>query len=97
MNILAATASDAVKDEVYHVAVGDRTTLNELFSVIKSALIGSSIDVEIVPVYREFRVGDVRHSQADVRKAKDNLGYDPKFNIVKGIEKAMPWYVKFLN
>ena len=97
MNILAATASDEVKDEVYNVAVGDRTTLNELFSVIKSALIGSSIDVEIVPVYREFRVGDVRHSQADVRKAKDNLGYDPKFNIVKGIEKAMPWYVKFLN
>ncbi|PCI61292.1 MAG: Vi polysaccharide biosynthesis UDP-N-acetylglucosaminuronic acid C-4 epimerase TviC [Gammaproteobacteria bacterium] len=97
MNILAATAPDEVKDEVYNVAVGDRTTLKDLFSAIKSALIKNDINVELEPVYRDFRVGDVRHSQADISKAKNYLGYKPEFVISQGIEKAMPWYVKFLK
>ena len=97
MNILAATACDNAKDEVYNVAVGDRTTLNDLFGAIKDALIKNDIKVSINPTYRDFRVGDVRHSQADISKAKRMLGYKPEFVISQGIDKAMPWYVKFSN
>ena len=50
-----------------------------------------------VPAYRDFREGDVRHSQADISKAKKILGYEPCFNISQGIRKAMPWYVQKLG
>jgi UDP-N-acetylglucosamine 4-epimerase len=96
MNILAATAPDEAKDEVYNVAVGDRTTLNDLFNAIKKALIENGVSVETTPIYRDFRAGDVRHSQADISKAKKALGYQPEFVIAQGIGKAMPWYVKFI-
>ena len=97
MNILAATAPDDVKDNVYNVAVGDRTTLNDLYKAIQSALKECDINTIQAPIYRDFRAGDVRHSQADVSKAKSNLGYAPEYRILQGISKAMPWYVKFLN
>lgn len=97
-NILAATTlSDDAKNEVYNVAVGDRTTLNELFNSIKSALKSNDIAYDKQPIYRDFREGDVRHSQADISKAKNLLSYAPKFKISQGIEQAMPWYVKFLE
>jgi UDP-N-acetylglucosamine 4-epimerase len=57
----------------------------------------NGIEVSNEPVYRDFRAGDVRHSQADISKAKKNLGYDPKFNISAGIDKAMPWYIAFVG
>jgi len=97
MNLLAATAPDEAKDEVYNVAVGDRTTLNDLYSSIKTALASNDVQVDAEPVYREFRAGDVRHSQADISKAQTNLGYSPEYKILEGIEKAMPWYKKFLG
>lgn len=97
MNILAATAQNDAKDEVYNVAVGDRTTLNDLFSSVKNALMKNDVNVEFQPTYRDFRAGDVRHSQADISKAKSVLGYEPEFVISQGIDKAMPWYIKFLN
>ena len=97
MNILAATASDDAKDEVYNVAVGDRTTLNDLFGAIKAALIKNDVNISSEPTYRDFREGDVRHSQADISKAKNALDYEPEFKISQGIDKAMPWYVKFLT
>lgn len=97
MNILAACANDQAKDQVYNVAVGDRTTLNDLYNSIASSLKRNDIDVKNQPVYRDFRAGDVRHSQADISKAKQNLGYDPKFNIGEGIDKAMPWYIAFVG
>ena len=93
MNILAATASDAAKDQIYNVALGDRTSLNDLFSAIKDALNKNQINIKLEPIYRDFRAGDVKHSQADISKAKKALGYQPRFNILKGIDKAMPWYV----
>ena len=96
MNILAATAPDEVKDEVYNVAVGDRTTLNGLFEAIQSALQECGIDSKQAPIYRDFRAGDVRHSQADIAKARTKLGYEPKFRILDGIRKAMPWYKDFM-
>lgn len=96
-NILAATAPDDAKDQVYNVAVGDRTTLNDLFGAIKQALEINSVKVIKAPVYREFRTGDVRHSQADVNKAKSLLGYVPSHAINQGIATAMPWYINFMS
>ncbi|WP_104473573.1 NAD-dependent epimerase/dehydratase family protein [Acinetobacter indicus] len=96
-NILAATTqNDEAKNQVYNVAVGDRTTLNDLFSAIKAALNENGVTYTKEPVYREFRAGDVRHSQASVEKIHNLLGYASQFIISKGIEKAMPWYVNYL-
>ena len=97
MNLLAATAKEDVKDEVYNVAVGDRTTLNDLYYAIKNALNENGIQVEGEPVYRDFRTGDVRHSQANVSKAKSHLFYVPEYRIIEGIHNAMHWYKSFLN
>ncbi|NRP53624.1 MULTISPECIES: NAD-dependent epimerase/dehydratase family protein [unclassified Marinobacterium] len=97
MNILAATAPDDAKDQVYNVAVGDRTTLNDLYRSIKAALASNGIEVSKAPVYRDFRAGDVRHSQADISKAKTRLGYMPQYHILQGVELAMPWYQRFLG
>ncbi len=93
-NILAATTeNDEVKNQVYNVAVGDRTTLNDLFNAIKAALNDNGVSYEKSPVYRDFRAGDVRHSQADVSKISTLLGYAAQFRIAEGIAQAMPWYV----
>lgn len=97
MNILAATAGDEAKNEVYNVAVGDRTTLNDLYKAIQAALKECDIEATQEPIYRDFRAGDVRHSQADVSKAVKNLGYKPEYKILQGISKAMPWYKEFLG
>lgn len=97
-NILAATTqNENATNQVYNVAIGDRTTLNELFNAIKSALADNDVVYEQQPTYRDFRAGDVRHSQADVSKANSLLGYEPEFNISKGINEAMAWYVASLN
>ena len=97
-NLLAATTTNPdARNQVYNVAVGDRTTLNQLFEAIQSALQENSINYSKAPVYREFRAGDVRHSQADVSKAKTLLGYVPEFNIKSGINLAMSWYVNSLK
>jgi UDP-N-acetylglucosamine 4-epimerase len=92
-NILAATASDDTKNEVYNVAVGGRTTLNTLYAALKENLTVNGVDYAKEAVYRDFREGDVRHSQADISKIQKALGYAPQFDIIQGIEKAMPWYV----
>lgn len=97
MNILAATAEDDAKDEVYNVAVGDRTTLNDLYNAIKNALGKNNVNVINPPTFREFRDGDVRHSQADISKGCKLLGYKPRYTISEGIEEAMSWYVSFQN
>lgn len=97
MNILAATAPDNAKNQVYNVAVGDRTTLNQLFSAITSALTDCGQVVATAPQYRDFRSGDVRHSQADIGKAERLLGYQPQYRIGQGIREAMQWYIAFLQ
>lgn len=94
MNILAATASEEAKGKVYNVAVGDRTTLNDLYATIKHTLKEYGYDVKGQPSYREFRVGDVRHSQADISKANKLLGYTPEFRIIEGISQAVPSYLQ---
>ena len=92
-NLLAAIADETAKNEVYNVAVGDRTTLNILFNSLTEALAENGVVYEKQPVYRDFRPGDVRHSQADISKAASKLGYAPKYRIIEGIAKAMPWYL----
>jgi UDP-N-acetylglucosamine/UDP-N-acetylgalactosamine 4-epimerase len=96
-NILAATANDDAKNQVYNVAVGGRTTLNTLFDALKDNLNTNGVSYSKAPVYRDFRAGDVRHSQADIAKIQTLLGYDPQFNIIEGIEKAVPWYVENID
>ena len=97
-NILAATTqNEEAKNQVYNVAVGDRTTLNDLFNAIKAALNENGVIYTKAPIYREFRAGDVRHSQASIKKIKNLLGYEPQFVISRGIESAMPWYIKFIG
>lgn len=97
MNILAATAPEEAKNQVYNVAVGDRTTLNDLYNAITAALNANGMSLNKQPVYREFRAGDVRHSQADVSKAVKALGYAPRYRIADGITLAMPWYLTLLK
>jgi UDP-N-acetylglucosamine 4-epimerase len=97
MNILSATAPDEAKAQVYNVAVGDRTTLNTLYTSIQNSLSSNGVINKNKATYRDFRAGDVRHSQADISKAKNNLGYQPEFDIKQGIDKAMPWYITFLK
>lgn len=92
-NILAATAEEDAKDQVYNVAVGDRTTLNDLFNAIQNALQQNGIGYNKQPIYREFRSGDVRHSQASIEKIQHKLGYQPQYKISDGVGLAMKWYV----
>jgi UDP-N-acetylglucosamine 4-epimerase len=97
-NLLAATAtSDEARNQVYNVAVGGRTTLNHLFEALRNALGQNGVKYDKAPVYRDFRAGDVRHSQADIGKARTLLGYEPQYDIRAGISTAMPWYVRFLS
>ena len=92
-NILAATTqNDEAKNQVYNVAVGDRTTLNDLFNAIKAALNENGVTYTKEPVYREFRAGDVRHSQASIEKIKSLLGYQPTHKIDEGIKLSIEWY-----
>lgn len=93
-NILAATTqNDEAKNQVYNVAVGDRTTLNDLFNAIKASLNANGVNYSKQPVYRDFRAGDVRHSQASIEKIQNLLGYQSSHRIDQGIELAMTWYV----
>ena len=92
-NILAATTDDeAAKNQVYNVAVGDRTTLNLLFEAIRRSLAENGVNYDKTPTYRDFRSGDVRHSQADISKITSKLGYRPIYKISEGINLATAWY-----
>lgn len=94
-NLLAATASDpASLNQIYNVAVGGRTSLNEVYAKLKAALQVHAPQVATHrPTYRDFRAGDVRHSQADIGKAARLLGYAPSHDLDAGLAAAMPWYV----
>jgi UDP-N-acetylglucosamine 4-epimerase len=94
-NLLAATAPDpAAVNEVYNVAVGQRTSLNELFEHLRALLAPHFAHLAgFSPVYREFRTGDVRHSLADISKAKRLLGYEPSHTVGAGLSEAMEWYL----
>jgi UDP-N-acetylglucosamine 4-epimerase len=94
-NLLSATTENSeATNQVYNVAVGDRTTLNELFEAIRLLLAPRFPRLDgFRPSYRDFRAGDVRHSLADVSKARALLGYEPSHRISDGLREAMDWYV----
>lgn len=94
--LAAATDNPQAINQIFNVALGDRTTLNELFNGLKKELGKAGITYEKAPVYRDFRTGDVRHSQADIAKAKNLLGYVPTDRVPSGIAQAMPWYINKL-
>ncbi|WJJ94210.1 SDR family oxidoreductase [Neopusillimonas aromaticivorans] len=96
-NILSALAAQAGRNQVYNVAVNARTSLNQLFGYLSTALGENGVHYAKAPVYGNFRAGDVRHSQADISKAGSLLGYAPQYDILQGLKKAMPWYVRFLG
>jgi UDP-N-acetylglucosamine 4-epimerase len=97
-NLLAATTENPeALNQVYNVAVAERTTLNELFEIERKLLLPHFAHVrECKPRYREFRAGDVRHSQADISKAQRLLGYAPTHDVHAGLENAMGWYIRSL-
>ena len=94
-NLLAATVSnEAATNQVYNVAFGERTTLNELYEYIKERVVNSNASAQKAqPQYRDFRAGDVRHSLADISKARELLGYKPQFSVKNGLDKAAEWYL----
>ena len=96
MNLLAATTdNEEATNQIYNVALNDRTTLNELYKIIEDRLIKKVQGLEKKkPKYRQFRSGDVRHSQASIDKAQKLLGYKPKFRISEGMDQAIDWYIK---
>lgn len=98
-NLLAATVeSEAATNQVYNVAVGDRTSLNDLFEAIRSILESGFPHLKgYRPNYRDFRAGDVRHSLADIGKARTLLGYEPSHPIREGLLTAMDWYISNLG
>ena len=93
-NLLAAVAeNEDALNQVYNVAFGERTSLNELYGLIKDRVAGFNADAGTAqPEYRGFREGDVRHSLADISKARDLIGYEPGFSVKDGLDRVVGWY-----
>ena len=99
MNLLAATTdNEEATNQVYNVALNDRTSLTKLHQMIEERLIERVEGLEKKkPIYREFRSGDVRHSQASIDKAQKLLDYQPKYRISEGMADAIDWYVNSIK
>jgi len=93
-NLLAATTvNPAAVNQVFNIAVGDRTSLNDLYKLITKSLAQYCQMSDSKLSYRDFRAGDVRHSQADIIKVQTLLGYTPLMKMDAGVTAAIPWYV----
>jgi UDP-N-acetylglucosamine 4-epimerase len=93
-NVLAATTeSPAALNQAYNIAIGGRTTLHELFGMIRSLLEPRHPRLcGLRPLYREFRAGDVRLSRADIGKARRLLAYEPQWSVHAGLDRTIDWY-----
>ncbi len=98
-NMLAALATnDNAINQVYNIAVNARSSLNQLYVLMQALLIDQFPHLrDHQPVYRDYRVGDVRHSQADISKAAQLLGYVPTHQVDQGLRQAMRWYIQHLS
>ena len=98
-NLLAAlTMNPEAINQVYNIALNERTSLNELYTMMCNLLIDRFPHLRNhEPTYMDFRKGDVRHSQADISKARELLGYDPTHRIDQGLKQAMDWYLLHLS
>ena len=94
-NLLAAfTDNEKAFNQVFNVAVSDETSLNELFELISMSIKRLDASIEISPpIYQDFRAGDMRHSRADITKAKELLNYNPSHKIAEGIDETVSWYI----
>lgn len=91
-NLRAALAGEEASGEVYNVAYGARTSLNQLFAAIRDNLAALGIDYRLEPVHADFRAGDVRHSLADIAKARRLIGYSPSHDFAAGLSRSVPWF-----
>ncbi|MDG2279847.1 MAG: GDP-mannose 4,6-dehydratase, partial [Flavicella sp.] len=94
MNLLAlVTENSEAVNQVYNTAFGERATLNDLVGSLKDNLSKFDADIQKVPVeYGPNRAGDIPHSLASIEKAKNNLGYDPRYSLQEGLKEAVTWY-----
>ena len=92
-NVRAALAPDEHQGEVFNVAAGARTSLARLFDLIREGLREHQLHYDREPIFSDFRAGDVRHSLADIGKARRLLGYQPTHSVEQGITEALPWYI----
>lgn len=95
-NLLAAAAAEpAGSNQLYNVAVGEQTSLNQLFDLIRTRLQSASPHLEgFRPDYRDFRAGDILHSQASIGKARRLLGYEPTHRLAQGLDESLGWYTR---
>ena len=95
MNILAGTTTnEKAFGEAFNTAAGGRETLNNLYSAITSGLKQELPELKIKEaIYRDFRAGDIRHSNADISKAKEMLGYEPTHTLETGLKESIAWYI----
>jgi UDP-N-acetylglucosamine 4-epimerase len=91
-NILAAFSNNQM-DAIFNVAFSQRTTLNNLFDMLKNQLIKHNISYDKKPIYRDFRPGDVKHSLASIEKAQQILGYSPMYSVETGLSESIDWFV----
>lgn len=92
-NLLAATTIPDPMSQIFNVAVGDSTSLNELFQCIREILADNDVPYSKLPRYQEFRVGDIRSSQADITKAIQLLGYSPEYRLRDGMVETIRWHL----
>ena len=86
-NLKACLAPSSAAGEAFNIAYGGREYLNDIYKGLVEAL-----DVDIEPIYGPDRAGDIKHSNADISKARELLGYDPEWSFEKGIKAAIEWY-----
>lgn len=86
-NLKACLASHEVAGQAFNIAYGGREYLNDIYEGLIEAL-----GVDIEPIYGPERAGDIKHSNADISKAKDLLGYNPDWSFERGIKAAIEWY-----
>lgn len=98
-NILAATVEDpSAVNEVYNVAIGAQTSLNELFQMIRQLVAEHHPEAHArQPEYRDFRAGDIPRSEADIGKARRLLGYRPAWTVAEGLQRTVDWYCAKLS
>ena len=94
-NLLAATTDNPkAVNQIYNIAAARRTTLNQLFELLRDRLLSRYPHLkELRPVYRALQPGDVRHSHADITKARELLGYNPTHDVENGLAEALDWYI----
>jgi UDP-N-acetylglucosamine 4-epimerase len=94
-NLLAATAGVELAGRVYNVALGGRTTLNTLYTLLRDGMAARGFGCAgLSPERRDFRPGDIRHSLADIEAARRDLGYEPARDLREGLGDVMDFFVK---